>query len=70
MFRCNYLRNEKYFLIFFAFSRLRFNFELMMICAWTPWTSQDRPENDHKRQCMWQIRPEKMKVVRPVYQLC
>ena len=27
IFRCNYLRNEKYFLIFFAFSKFRWNFE-------------------------------------------
>ena len=27
MFRCNYLRNEKYFLVFFLFSKFRSNFE-------------------------------------------
>ena len=23
----------------------------MMVCGWTPLTSQHGPENDHKRQC-------------------
>ena len=43
---------------------------LMMICGWTPLTSQYRPENDHKRQCICQIRHEKMKGVRPIFQIC
>ena len=27
IFRCNYLRNEKYFILFFAFFKFRYNFE-------------------------------------------
>ena len=41
-----------------------------MICRWTPLTSQHRPENDHKRQCICQIRHEKVRVVCPVFQIC
>ena len=43
---------------------------LMMICRWTPLTSQHRPENDLKRQCICQIRHEKMRVAHPVFQIC
>ena len=43
---------------------------LMMICGWTPLTSQHRPENDHERQCICQIRYEKMRGVRLAFQIC
>ena len=43
---------------------------LMMICRWTTLMSQHGPENDHKRQCICRIRHEKMRVVRPVFQIC
>ena len=42
----------------------------LMIYRWTPLTSQHRPENDHKRQCICQIKHEKMRVVHPVFQIC
>ena len=35
-----------------------------------PLTSQHGPENDHKRQCICQIRHEKMRVVHPVFESC
>ena len=44
--------------------------ELLIICRWTPLTSKNRPENDYKRQCICQIRHKKMRVVRPVFQIC
>ena len=43
---------------------------LMVICGWTTLTSQCPLENDHKRQQIWQIRHEKCRVVRPVFQVC
>ena len=45
-------------------------FYLMMICGWNPLMSQNQPENDHKRQCICQIRHQKMRVVHPVFQIC
>ena len=42
----------------------------MMICGWTPLASQHQPENDYKRQCICQIRHQKMRVVQPVFQVC
>ena len=41
-----------------------------MTCRWTPLTSQHRPENDHKRQCISQIRHQKMRVFHRVFQIC
>ena len=43
---------------------------MMLICGWTPLRSQHRPENDHKRQCICQKMHQKMRVVRPVLQIC
>ena len=42
----------------------------MMVCGWTPLTSQHGPENNHKRQCICQIRHQKMRVVWPVFESC
>ena len=42
----------------------------MMICRWNPLTSHHRPENNHKRQCICQIKHEKMRGVRSVFQIC
>ena len=41
-----------------------------MICRWKPLVSHHRPENDQKRQCICQIRHQKMRVVCPVFQIC
>ena len=35
-----------------------------------PLMSHHRLENDHKRQCICQIRHEKLRVVHPVFQIC
>ena len=43
---------------------------MMMICGWTTLTSQCPLKNDHKRQQICQIRHEKCRVVRPVFQVC
>ena len=43
---------------------------MMMVCGWTPSDVTASPENDHKRQCICQIRHKKMKVVRPVFESC
>ena len=58
------------------FKKLLFSLTLKKQTTWwwyaggLPLTSQHRLENDHKRQCICQIRHEKMRGVRPVFRSC